>query len=111
MSDLTQESIMQSITTICPNCGGTIRGVFGTSCPYCPFTIDPLAGRGTTDYQKAKWNEHTDILQGRGIQLHGRGSYNASFDYNGFAKYELAVYALIAHLFHHSILVCCTCSN
>src|SRR4051812_47932579 len=82
---------MQPITTICPSCGGTIHGAFGTSCPHCPLTVGPLAGRGTTDYQVRKWNEHTDILQGRDIQLYGRGSYNASFDYNGYAKIDDAV--------------------
>lgn len=88
---------MHPITTMCPRCGGAITGPFPTHCPYCPFTLDPLIGRGTTAYQKQQWDKHTDILQGRDIRLgDGPGGYNASFDFNGSASLiDIVRYTLI----------------
>jgi hypothetical protein len=71
-----------TLTTICPRCGNVIQGPFPDHCPYCPFNLSALAGRGTTSFQVMKWKKHSDLLQGRNIQLAAGEIYNASFDYN-----------------------------
>jgi hypothetical protein len=75
---------MYSINSKCPQCSSVIPGAFPQQCPYCSFNIDALAGKGTTDFQRIKWNKHTDLLQGRDIQLYGQ-KFNTSFDYSGSA--------------------------
>ena len=71
----------------CPKCKVLVQVPFGYNCPNCDFNIDALSGKTTSSFQKRKWNEHTDIIQGRDIQLYGK-EYNASFDYNGIEKLE-----------------------
>jgi len=78
---------LSAFRTSCPSCGGTVAGVFPASCPHCPFTIDALAGRGTSQFQRIKWGEHSDILAGRAIQLYGK-TMNASFDFRGQAALD-----------------------
>jgi len=73
--------------SICPRCNQTIKGVFPNSCPYCGFTIDALAGRGTSSFQQKKWKEHTELLYGGTVSLFGK-EYNASFDYKGIANLD-----------------------
>jgi hypothetical protein len=75
------------ISSTCPRCGTSVPGVFPIQCPNCDFSIDSLAGRGTSDFQKQKWLEHTDILQGRNIGPYGK-ELNASFDFRGHAKLD-----------------------
>ena len=79
---------MFSIQTSCPKCGYSFIGPFPSRCPNCPFDISALAGRGTTSFQMRKWNKHTDLLQGRDIQIQPGEIYNASFDYNGQANLD-----------------------
>jgi len=71
----------------CPKCKNLVDIPFGYYCPNCDFNIDALTGKTTSSFQAIKWNEHTDILQGRDIELYGK-EFNASFDYNGFTKLE-----------------------
>lgn len=71
----------------CPMCGFNVQGTFPAQCPNCPFSLTILATGGTTPWQQQKWNEHTDLLVGRQVQLYGK-QYNASFDYAGAAKLE-----------------------
>ena len=75
------------IKSKCIKCGNLIPGAFPHTCPHCGFNIDQLAGKQTNSFQSTKWNEHTDLIQARGIQLYGK-DYNASFDFNGMAKIE-----------------------
>ena len=75
---------LSAIQTHCPRCGAVVAGVFPSSCPHCPFTIDAIAGRGTSQFQRINWGQHSDILAGRGIQLYNK-SMNASFDFRGHA--------------------------
>jgi hypothetical protein len=76
------------ITTSCPKCRNSISGPFPDQCPYCTFNLSALVGQGTTSYQVTKWNKHSDLLQGRNIQLSSGEIYNASFDFNGYAKLD-----------------------
>jgi len=76
------------VTTTCPKCGNPISRPFPNQCPYCPFNLSALAGCGTTSFQVLKWNKHSDLLQGRNIQLAKGEIYNASFNYSGFAQLE-----------------------
>lgn len=73
--------------SICPRCKKTIKGVFPSICPECGFTIDDLAGRGTSSFQQKNWQQHTELLYGGTISLFGK-EYNASFDYKGVAKLD-----------------------
>lgn len=77
-----------SLSTACPKCGNSISGVFPNQCPYCDFNLDALAGKGTTSFQVLKWQKHSDLLQGQNIQLGPGEVYNASFNYNGYAKLD-----------------------
>jgi hypothetical protein len=72
------------MSSSCPKCARTVEGVFPAACPHCDFNISPLVGRGTTDFQRIKWQQHSDILQGREVQLYGK-EFNASFDFRGYA--------------------------
>ena len=75
------------IQSQCIKCAALIPGAFPHKCPNCGFNIDELAGKQTNAFQITKWDEHTDLIQGRGIQLYGK-DYNASFDFNGMARIE-----------------------
>jgi hypothetical protein len=77
-----------SITSICPKCGNLISGPFPQQCPYCPFNLSALVGRGTTAFQVMKWEKHSDLLFGRNIQLANGETYNTSFNFNGYAQLE-----------------------
>ncbi len=72
----------------CPKCGNEVEGPFPNQCPYCTFNLSALTGKGTTSFQQIKWDKHSDLLQGRNIQLYDGGTYNASFDYNGYTQLE-----------------------
>ena len=75
------------MNSICPRCSFVITGPFPIQCPNCGFNVSELAGMGTSSFQVRKWNEHTDIIQDRNIDLYGK-QYNASFDYNGTAMLQ-----------------------
>jgi hypothetical protein len=77
---------MITLFSSCPKCGYSVSGAFPNKCPNCTFDISALIGLGTSSFQKRNWNKHTDLLQGRDIQLQPGGTYNASFDYNGHAN-------------------------
>jgi len=77
-----------TLITVCPRCNYQINGVFQYACPNCSFNISALAGRGTTSFQVLKWLKHTDLLQGQSIQLAEGEKYNASFNFNGYAKLD-----------------------
>lgn len=85
---------MHVLFSSCPRCGHQVKGAFPSQCPACDFNVSVVAGKGTTDFQRRKWNEHSDLLQGRDLQLYGK-EYNASFDYRGSAALtDLARFAL-----------------
>jgi hypothetical protein len=77
-----------SITSVCPKCGNAISGPFPQQCPYCPFNLSALAGRGTTSFQYLKWKKHSDLLQGQNIQLAKGETYNTSFNFKGYAQLD-----------------------
>jgi hypothetical protein len=79
---------MHPIVSYCPKCGHQVFGAFPSQCPNCPFNIAALAGKGTTAFQISKIIKHTDLLQGRNIRLSKNDTYNASFDYNGYAQLD-----------------------
>ncbi len=74
----------------CPKCQQPVSGVFPSACPDCGFTIDAIAGRGTTDFQIKKAGQHSDLLYGRSIGLYGK-VLNASFDFYGQANIDALV--------------------
>src|SRR4051794_30335622 len=76
------------IKSQCPACKKLVDGVFPSTCPHCGFSIDALANRGTSDFQKNKTGKHTDLLYGRNIHLDKKEEFNASFDFNGAAKLD-----------------------
>jgi len=88
---------LSAIKSSCPRCSVELAGPFPVTCPNCGFSIDGLTGKGTTDFQIKKWKKHTDLLQGRAIQLSSGVTYNASFDYNGVAKLDDIVRFAIAY--------------
>ena len=71
----------------CPRCKHTVQGAFPVKCPSCEFSLSSIAAGGSTRWQQKKWGEHTDLLSGRQVSLHGK-THNASFDYKGVAKLE-----------------------
>lgn len=78
----------------CPRCGKRINGVFPISCPECGLSTENIATMGTTDFQRRKLDEHTDLLYGREIGFYGK-KFNASFDYNGYTNLQnLVRYAI-----------------
>lgn len=79
---------MDYSNSICPKCYFLIGGPFPPQCPNCDFDLTGLAGRGTSTFQAKKWQKHSDIYFGRGIQLQPGEIYNASFDYNGVANLD-----------------------
>ena len=72
----------ETYRSTCPSCKEIIAGPFRLECPHCLFNIRGLVGQGTSDFQRRKWDQHTDILQGRDVHLYDK-DFNASFDYNG----------------------------
>ena len=72
-------------TTPCPSCNASVSIPFPTRCPYCAFTIDGLAGMGTSSFQSRKDQQHRDLLFGRSVNLYNK-QFNASFDYYGNAE-------------------------
>ncbi len=74
---------MQSTT--CPSCHASVPVPFPTQCPCCPFTIDGLAGMGSSSFQVTKDQQHRDLLSGRNVSLYKK-QFNASFDYYGDAE-------------------------
>lgn len=71
--------------TPCPSCNASVSTPFPTRCPYCAFTIDGLAGMGTSSFQSRKDQQHRDLLFGRSVNLYNK-QFNASFDYYGNAE-------------------------
>lgn len=71
----------------CPACHTSVSLPFPSQCPFCDFNINGLAGRGTSDFQRSKYQEHNDIPSGRKIDLYDK-EINASFDYNGSASLD-----------------------
>ena len=70
---------------LCPSCNAGVPAPFPRQCPFCPFTIDGLAGMGTSSFQLSKDSEHRDLLIGRSVSLYNK-RFNASFDYYGNAE-------------------------
>ena len=85
---------MESFDVTCPSCDAIVTAPFSCNCESCGFSIDALAGRNTSQFQKNKWNEHTSLVSGVDIELDGK-PFNASFDYNGVANIDdLVKYAV-----------------
>lgn len=81
------EGFLKELRSHCPHCTATFAGPLPVECPSCGFNVGILAGQGTTDFQRRKWEEHTGILQGRDIELHNK-EFNASFDFKGYARID-----------------------
>lgn len=79
--------VLRNIESVCPHCASVIPGPFPVECPHCDFHVRMLADMGTTRFQRKKWREHSDILQGVDIQLYGK-TWNASFDHRGYANLQ-----------------------
>jgi hypothetical protein len=77
----------ESIHCLCVGCRRKLDAPFPEVCPHCGFSIEHLAGKKLSDFQKQKKDKHSDLLLGREIQLHG-SNYNASFDNYGDASLE-----------------------
>jgi hypothetical protein len=71
----------------CPGCGNEFPSPFRSPCATCGFDIGHLSGKSLSDFQKRKWDKHTELLTGNSISLYG-GAFNASFDHNGTAKLD-----------------------
>lgn len=78
------ETSMVTYRSKCPKCNKKYVSAFPTSCE-CGFNLDGLTGKSTSDFQKKKIKEHTDLLRGTQINLYKK-EYNASFDSNAIVQ-------------------------
>lgn len=88
---------------LCPKCKSPFSGVFPKECPNCKFNIHGLAGKTTSEFQRKKLREHTDLLYGSQIQTYGK-EFNTSFDFVGYAALEDIVRFDITYGEHTSVL-------
>jgi hypothetical protein len=63
-------------------------------CPSCNFDIEHLDGKNLSQWQQRKWFEHTELLHGSNVNLHGK-DWNCSFDIVGYTNiHDIVIYTI-----------------
>lgn len=69
----------------CYNCGHTSGSPISYPCSNCGIDVSHLDGTSLSTWNQRKWSEHTSLLTGAYIPLHGK-EWNCSFDLVGYSK-------------------------
>ncbi len=70
----------------CFHCGHSSSSPITYPCSNCGANLNHLNGQSFSNFQRNKWNEHTDLIQGyQQVQLYDK-NWNCSFDTTGTSK-------------------------
>lgn len=73
------------MTFSCFYCGFSSSTPVRYPCPGCELSLDHLDGNQNSPFQTRKWHEHTELVTGNTVGLHGK-DWNCSFDSTGYRK-------------------------